>query len=1322
MYNEYPDDASTTTTHEQRSAAHSTDSFWYQDFQVSTLTSSRMHDGMLFYHGMGTGKTCLYTKYIASVLQQGRRYTNIHIVTKRVLRDSVIEAFRMPACNQGVDVLGARNRRGVHFQTYNQFIGRRHVHGESSRRTVAPISVHMSLVVIDEAHKILEKSKTTSTKGGDIMFVRFMELARTHPSATFLLFTGTPFNTHEVDIVNLARIASRAFNAFLREFFPNAVDSDLKITPAEFTHVMSHAESSRRVMEQLGRALSYIQLPPANIPPRIMRESADATFSIRTDSKTLTHRDLGAFGPFYVSCMTKEHQAQYESRIRPSVGMERSVIRMVDTCSLDCRSAADGAVAPTPEGATTSGRTLTYDLRNRPAGGDDHDPADAEMSSSKRLLTYEHEFIHLASNHGVPGFLQALRAHGTFSRRLAYLKRFCPIMGAVVEHLFEAESPHRPRRQMCMIYSHYAHMLDVRSDPGNTLRGIVPFILNAFGFGLYDPSNAEYMSYLFLHKRASYGRLGVVNSDDNWDGALIRVLLVSPKFSEGISISNLQQIHILAPDYGLFSKTDQAIARGFRSNGHRKVKAMLGDAFDGVHVFMHLCLSAGRQFPARLYYYLRMMYMDVRIKAFERYCMTYAYDCSFMQRINKRSIAENFTRACQYMLCDYACEMQRPSVLIDDSAYYPSFYEHYRPFVQSIEGHIARAMHRGDAFSVSGESAFHRSVITNYGLPERVAEAIYRDTVAQFARRKPLILSIHGEYVFPVHLDDQLIPFPARFAFLRRDAATCLQHAMRPPVWYLPGVESRSVSADAPRQLGAVQAPSESLVVLKPRKPKSKRFVFTEISRDCLDRDVQFLDAHRRCVRRCFEDQSYWYLLRTGVRDESATPNVAVTYQYKEKSFRDLLVEHARPLPSKLHSESSRMFINASLALCFKYLRRDVLERRPAVSGPEPPDDDAIRRAVVDKALAHADRYTNNISRHPGFRSMAYILMIHVGDASVRRHLFYKVFAHFWYLGFQTKNNDAMFIGINQAVASQYLYNSKLRPPPTPLLHLLYSLLDDFFGTPGNEAEGELACGAVLLESSVGTYSERLGVKDQSTHCVVRILHHINRFFLRKYVEAIDAHLLPACLAVLDQTDQFAWVRSDPMPTVRFIDEEVARYVNAQQPNEALFRNLFYDSYLLLRVLPGTIFKVGKDLLENSTRIRDIYAEIGAPTNVAGTLAALERVAEERGLLIRTEHSPFQPLPQVEWACDAHSPGAVEEEPVVDDAGRGRGRGRGRGSGRGSGRASSVTDDGVVVSPTDSAFADDLFDELVAEGRPTSTVAVDADDSEEDEDSDSSAD
>jgi hypothetical protein len=1088
---------------------------------------------------------------------------------------------------------------------------------------------------------------------------------------------------------------------------------------------MSDANNSTRIIAQLGKALSYIQLPEINIPRRIMRENPDSTFVIKTDEKTLSHKDLQSFGPFYISCMTSAHQDQYESRIRPSFTMEKNVIRMVDTCALNClkpASAATAVVSATTATAEHGQRVLRYDLRNHRASHEEEpDDGESDVSSMKRLFTYESEFIHIESKSSLPRFLQTLKDIKPFGARLEYLKQICPIMGAVIENLFTPKRPNKPRPQMCMIYTHYAHMLDLSPEPGNKLKGVVPSILNAFGMRRYDRSpdalvNEPYMSYLFLHENSSYNKLSVVNSDANWDGSLVRVLLVSPKFSEGISISNLQQIHILAPDYGLFSKTDQAISRGFRSNGHRKVREMVPD-FTGVHVFMHICLSNSRPFPVRLYYYLRMMYMDIRIKAFERYCMTHAYDCSFMQRINKRSINENFTRTCQYMLCDYTCEVKKLDVVVDDSAYYPSLYEHYRPFVKSIIGHVTTALHNGTAFSISGQLDFHLKIITQYGLPEKIASAIYFDAVEQMCNRRSLVLSSTGEHVFPVLLDDEVIPFPARFSFLQRDAATCLQHAMKPSVWFVPEIGPKSIGAYAPAQLGVVSAPSESMVVLKPRKPKSERFVFWAISSNCLDMDIRFFDAHRLCLKKCFEDRSYWYLLKSVVRAEGQ-PTI---YSYKEKSFRDLLTM-TKVFPSKLHSERKRVFINCSLALCFKYLRRDVLEHQHAMQNPydqDPPlqpdqssgDKATLRRDIVAKALEYADRYTDKISSNQGFKSMSFILMIPATDRSVRRHLFYKVFAHFWYSGFQTSNVESKFVEVSKSVVLQFFNSPNLRKPPTPLLHLLYSLLDDFFNKHGDDGLRELPCADTLLESDVGKQHERSMALVKTSQCIVRILHHFNQFFLEKYVEMIDDHLLPNCITSLSNRNQpgkFDWVTNPDLPTtVQFIDEEVQAYVDLRQPKENIFRNLFYDTYLLLRVLPGTIFKVGKDLHDNSTRVREVYNELGAPRSTANTLAALERLATERGLLISTEHSPFSPLEQVDVANDSSAPIKDASQQQIDDEGtengRGRARGRGRGRGRGSGRGL-VTITTAPTVPTVAEVADEPDD-----------LDVDSDDADSDD-------
>ena len=66
------------------------DKFWYQDLVLRTVQNNNMEDGYLFYHGMGAGKTCLYSKYIRNTILHKRYFRRIHIVVKRKVVKSFI--------------------------------------------------------------------------------------------------------------------------------------------------------------------------------------------------------------------------------------------------------------------------------------------------------------------------------------------------------------------------------------------------------------------------------------------------------------------------------------------------------------------------------------------------------------------------------------------------------------------------------------------------------------------------------------------------------------------------------------------------------------------------------------------------------------------------------------------------------------------------------------------------------------------------------------------------------------------------------------------------------------------------------------------------------------------------------------------------------------------------------------------------------------------------------------------------------------------------------------------------------------------------------
>jgi hypothetical protein len=74
-----------------------------------------------------------------------------------------------------------------------------------------------------------------------------------------------------------------------------------------------------------------------------------------------------------------------------------------------------------------------------------------------------------------------------------------------------------------------------------------------------------------------------INSDDNIDGSQIKVILITPVASEGLSFYNIREIHIMEPWFH-FNKIKQVIGRGIRNCRHQKLPLEKRN----VSVFIHV--------------------------------------------------------------------------------------------------------------------------------------------------------------------------------------------------------------------------------------------------------------------------------------------------------------------------------------------------------------------------------------------------------------------------------------------------------------------------------------------------------------------------------------------------------------------------------------------------------------------------------------------------------------------------------------------------------------------------------------------------------------
>lgn len=117
-----------------------------------------------------------------------------------------------------------------------------------------------------------------------------------------------------------------------------------------------------------------------------------------------------------------------------------------------------------------------------------------------------------------------------------------------------------------MIYSNYVRMEGIE---------LMCVILEEFGLTKYEPSMKATKGFRYVELHRGIGELSlqeqlknVFNSKDNKDGSIVKVLLISPAMSEGISFMNVRQMHILEP-YWNEVRIDQVKGRGIRQCSHK---------------------------------------------------------------------------------------------------------------------------------------------------------------------------------------------------------------------------------------------------------------------------------------------------------------------------------------------------------------------------------------------------------------------------------------------------------------------------------------------------------------------------------------------------------------------------------------------------------------------------------------------------------------------------------------------------------------------------------------------------------------------------------
>lgn len=189
--------------------------------------------------------------------------------------------------------------------------------------------------------------------------------------------------------------------------------------------------------------------------------------------------------------------------------------------------------------------------------------------------------------------------------------------------------------------------------------------------------------------------INTFNHPDNMYGEIVNVIIGSKIIGEGISLLNVQDIHILTPHWN-FTVTEQALARAVRAFSHNKLEESGVDVV--VDIYLHTTIPSsvqkGEYIPIiddsiDLKMYERSEDKDISIKRVEQVIKEASIDCALNYRRNYRNTGDG-DRDCEYNLCDYRCdnvpmeliENGVPNDLLDLSTYRLYYDNHNIRYIQ----------------------------------------------------------------------------------------------------------------------------------------------------------------------------------------------------------------------------------------------------------------------------------------------------------------------------------------------------------------------------------------------------------------------------------------------------------------------------------------------------------------------------------------------------------------------------------------------------------------------------------------------------------------
>lgn len=220
------------------------------------------------------------------------------------------------------------------------------------------------------------------------------------------------------------------------------------------------------------------------------------------------------------------------------------------------------------------------------------------------------------------------------------------------------------------IYSNYVNY-------GGT--GLLKQLLLANGYVQYKSNSISEKTFILYDDSTTIeireAQRKIFNSKENKDGKYIRIIIGSPVISEGITLKNVRQVHILEPAWNM-SRINQIIGRAVRHRSHDNLEIQERN----VEIYKYCSISnkGNQKFFVDKEKYILSEEKDRSNKVVERILKEISFDCNINSNV---IIGSDNTPECDYTNCKYSCLIKDNNKIsrLDKSTYnlYINFFDKF---------------------------------------------------------------------------------------------------------------------------------------------------------------------------------------------------------------------------------------------------------------------------------------------------------------------------------------------------------------------------------------------------------------------------------------------------------------------------------------------------------------------------------------------------------------------------------------------------------------------------------------------------------------------